>query len=150
MKTNKSVSEYNILHKIETRKISQGERMKIKSDFMKYLGQPCGTLQNYPQKSLVIALMEHYPGTLDRNIVEEYTQLKVNTLMSNIYESVIANRKIYANPMIIKMLVDHIRGAEDSSKNGFNQQIVIQNWFPTDDNGKYTRPEQKIEINECD
>jgi hypothetical protein len=150
MKNNKSISKYNILRQIELRKISQQERMQIKSNFMIHLGQPCGTLENYPQKELVKALMKHYPGTLDSQLIAEYTQSKVNTFMNHIYDLVVSNKKVFANPLLIKMIVNHIRGTDETQNMGLNQQIVIQNWFPTDNAGKLTPPEQKITIADFD
>jgi hypothetical protein len=150
MKNNKSVSKYNIIKRIERREISQKERMKIKSDFMNHLDHPCGTLENYPQKEAVKALMKHYPGTLDEQMIAEYTQLKVNTFMGRIYDLAVSNKKIFANPLLIKMIVNHIRGAEETQNSGLNQQIVIQNWFPTDNAGKPTQPEQKMTIADFD
>jgi hypothetical protein len=150
MKNNKSVSRYNIVQKTESRRISQPERMKIKSDFMKHLASPVGTLENYPQKTIVKALMKHYPGTLDEQITAEYTQSKVNDFMNVIYDLTVSNKKIYANPFIIKMIVNHIRGKDESSSSLTNQQIVIQNWFPAADSGKPTLPEPKIKIADVD
>jgi hypothetical protein len=70
--------------------------------------------------------------------------------MSRIYDLAVSNKKIFANPLLIKMIVNHIRGAEETQNSGLNQQIVIQNWFPTDNAGKPTPPEQKMTIADFD
>jgi hypothetical protein len=150
MKNNKSVSGYNILQKIESHQISQSERMKIKSDFLAHLSSPVGTLENYPKKNIVEALMKHYPGTLDKQFTEEYTQSKVNSFMNILYDLTVSNKKIYANPLIVKMLLQHIKGSEDHSGSSLNQQIVIQNYFPLENCGQATLPEPKTEIADFD
>jgi hypothetical protein len=42
------------------------------------------------------------------------------------------------------MILDHLKGNDEIDN--INQQIVIQNWFPTSDQGKPTLPEPKIKI----
>jgi hypothetical protein len=150
MKVNKSKSKYNILQKIQSRQISQQERMHIKSDFLNHLNSPWGTLENYQKKALVKSLMEHYPGTLDPQTVAEYTQYKVNAFMGRIYELATNNKKIYANPLILKMILNHLKGIDETPHNPLNQQIVIQNWFPTSNAGQPTLPEPKTEIDSID
>jgi hypothetical protein len=135
----------DIIEKIKNKLLHRNACIKIKQEFLKHLTTPTGTIQNYPRNSIIYALMEHYPEIIDKNEVQEYTQNKVNALMSHIYEFVIQGKKIYANPLIIRMLINHLRGKDDSDLQDMQHSIVIQNYFPLADTGSHTPPELKTD-----
>ena len=146
MKKKCYLTKPNTLENIITKNVSEHELAQIKNDFLQHLEQPWGTLENYPKKELIKKIIEYYPGVLEPELVEEYTQYKVNTFMGNIYNFVQDNVRINNNPIIIKMLLNFINGKEDSNNFGFQQQIVINTRPLIEKEGQYSVPEPKINI----
>ena len=137
------MSKSNLLENIINGTISKKELSQIKGDFMNHIAQPFETLETYPKKHLVLKIMEYYPSVIDPDIVREYTQYKVNTFLNPIYKYVVDNVPVKNNPMLIKMLINHMKGKEDSDNFGLQQQIVINTRPPVDESGQYSLPEPK-------
>lgn len=135
-----------LIDKIVDNKLTKQELNNIKLNLMKHLHTPYGTLENYPQKNIIRKIMEHYPALLDKEEIEEYGQIKINTLLSRMYEYVYDNVQVKNNPMLIKMLMNHMQGREDNANYALQQQIVINAIPNISNNGKPTLPEPKTEM----
>ena len=137
------LSKPNLLDNIINGTITAQELNQIKNNLISHLAQPYETLETYHKKHLILKVMEHYPDVLDFNTIKEYTQYKVNALLNPLYKCVSENVPIKNNPMMIKMLINHMKGKEDSDNIGLQPQIVINTIPPLSKSGQYSLPEPK-------
>lgn len=105
------------------------------------------TLENYPDKFIIKEIIEAYPHKLNSNDVNAITQHKNNKFMYRLYDDIFNKRlKIQANPLIIKMLKNHIHGKEDDNISFQGQQFIIQNYLEPTKTGSIIEAEPKLVI----
>jgi hypothetical protein len=137
-------SEPIIIEKTKTKQLSEDELAQIKEDFFEYLKHsPFGTIETYPERELIKAVMKHYPRVIPEYFGKRYTRERTNELMEENLMCVATNKKIKNGVPHIQFCMNYINGKEDQSYSVGHQQIIINSKDLEATFGKITLPEPK-------
>jgi hypothetical protein len=73
----------SVFDRIESGEISEDEKNSIMDEFEKHLNSPYGTLENYPKRYVVEALLKKYETVADPREIQQFTRLKIGRLLNN-------------------------------------------------------------------
>ncbi len=134
-----------LIKRIKNKTITHDEARYEIEKFQRFLMQEeLGTIENYPRQSVICAIMEHYPDKIDSEEIKEFTLQKLSNFMNCLWElTFVKKERIYANPAVIKSLMEYIKGVQNEDSGDRKPTFIIKNWIEPESQGEIIRAEPK-------